>query len=116
MPTINLYDEAGNLVATATGNAGDGRNDVIDWTALSSGSYRVQILGADKDNLGEYTISVQGATGGPVPLHGDLDRPGRRLRHQLPALDHDRDVQRQHPAVVGAAPATSRSTVRTPPA
>jgi protocatechuate 3,4-dioxygenase beta subunit/methionine-rich copper-binding protein CopC len=63
-PTINLYDASGNLVATATGNAADGRNDVIDWTALSSGSYRVQILGASKDNIGEYTIAVQGATGG----------------------------------------------------
>ncbi len=68
MPTINLYDANNNLVATATGNASDGRNDVIDWTALSSGSYRVQIVGASKDNLGEYTISVQGATGGVGPF------------------------------------------------
>jgi methionine-rich copper-binding protein CopC/protocatechuate 3,4-dioxygenase beta subunit len=67
-PTINLYDAAGNLVATATGNASDGRNDVINWTALSSGSYRVQIQGATKDSLGEYTISIQGATGGQDPF------------------------------------------------
>ena len=60
MPTINLYDANGNLVATATGNAADGRNDVIDWTALTSGSYRVQILGSSKTNLGEYTISDPG--------------------------------------------------------
>ncbi len=63
MPTINLYDSNGNLVATATGNAADGINDVIDWTALTSGSYRVQIMGSSATNLGEYTISVQGATG-----------------------------------------------------
>jgi hypothetical protein len=68
-PTINLYDEAGNLVASATGNASDGRNDVIDWTALSSGSYRVQILGATKDSLGEYTVAIQGATGGQYPFN-----------------------------------------------
>ena len=67
MPTINLYDESGNLVATATGNAGDGRNDVIDWTALTSGSYRVQILGATKDSLGEYTIASRHA-GGTYPF------------------------------------------------
>jgi methionine-rich copper-binding protein CopC len=67
-PTINLYDAAGNLVATATGNAADGRNDVINWTALTTGSYRVQILGATKDSLGEYTISIQGATGGQYPF------------------------------------------------
>jgi protocatechuate 3,4-dioxygenase beta subunit/methionine-rich copper-binding protein CopC len=67
-PTINLYDQAGNLVASATGNADDGRNDVIVWTALTSGSYRVQITGADKDDLGEYTIAIQGATGGNDPF------------------------------------------------
>jgi methionine-rich copper-binding protein CopC/protocatechuate 3,4-dioxygenase beta subunit len=69
LPTLNLYDAAGNLVATATGNAADGRNDVIDWTALTSGSYRVQILGATKDSLGEYTIAIQGATGGQYPFN-----------------------------------------------
>ncbi len=68
VPTINLYDEAGNLVASATGNAADGRNDVIDWTSLSSGSYRVQILGSSKTNMGEYTIAIQGATGGQYPF------------------------------------------------
>ena len=67
-PTINLYDANGNLIATATGNAADGRNDVIDWTALSEGSYRVQVVGASATNVGEYTISVQGATGGPAPF------------------------------------------------
>ena len=83
-PTINLYDEAGNLVATATGNAGDGRNDVIDWTALSSGSYRVQILGSDKTNLGEYTIAVQGATGGQYPFQVTSTNPadGSDLNYQ----------------------------------
>jgi methionine-rich copper-binding protein CopC len=68
MPTLNLYDANGNLVATATGNAGDGRNDLINWTALSSGSYRVQIIGATKDTVGEYTIAIQGATGGSFPF------------------------------------------------
>ena len=47
-PTINLYDADGNLVATATGNASDGRNDVIDWTALTPGSYVVEIDGVDQ--------------------------------------------------------------------
>ena len=67
-PTINLYDPSGNLVATATGDASDGLNDVIDSTALTSGSYRVQIIGASPTNLGEYTIAIQGATGGDYPL------------------------------------------------
>ena len=74
-PTINLYDESRQPGRHRHGNAGDGRNDVIDWTALSSGSYRMQIVGADKDNLGEYTISVQGATGGQYAFNVDLDHP-----------------------------------------
>ena len=103
-PTINLYDASGNLVATATGNAADGRNDVIDWTALTSGSYRVQILGSSKTNLGEYTISIQGATGGAPAFVGHLDHPGGRLRHRLPGLDHDGQRQQQRPAVVDLQP------------
>lgn len=67
-PTINLYDASDNLVATATGNAADGRNDVIDWTALSSGEYRVQVLGAEQTSIGEYTVAIQGATGGTGPF------------------------------------------------
>ena len=88
-PTINLYDASGNLVATATGNAADGRNDVIDWTALTSGSYRVQILGANKTNLGEYTISIQGATGGLTPFTVTSTNPAAGSRSRLPGLDHD---------------------------
>ena len=57
MPTLNLYDASGNLVATATGNASDGRNDVIDWTALTSGSYRVQIVGANAQATEETPAS-----------------------------------------------------------
>jgi methionine-rich copper-binding protein CopC len=88
MPTLNLYDANGNLVASATGNAGDGRNDVIDWTALSSGSYRVQILGSSKDNLGEYTIAIQGATGGQYPFHVTSTSPaaGSDLNHQVSTM------------------------------
>ena len=106
-PTINLYDASGNLVATATGNAPDGRNDVIDWTALTPGSYRLQIMGASKTNLGEYTISIQGATGGLAPFTVTSTNPaagsdigyqvsthGRDLQQQRPALEHQR--QRLH--------------------
>ena len=88
-PTINLYDDAGNLVATATGNASDGRNDVIDWTALTSGSYRVQILGATKASLGEYTISVTGDTGGLAPFTVTSTNPaaGSDIGFQVSSMD-----------------------------
>jgi methionine-rich copper-binding protein CopC len=75
LPTINLYDQNDNLVATATGNAADGRNDVITYAALSTGSYRVQIIGANSDNLGEYTIAIQGATGGLYPFSVSSTNP-----------------------------------------
>jgi hypothetical protein len=91
---LNLYDAFGNLVATATGNASDGRNDVIDWTALSSGSYRMQVASATSGGFGEYTLSVQGATGGLYPLGVASSTPpsGAKLTH-APAtvtvsLDH----------------------------
>jgi protocatechuate 3,4-dioxygenase beta subunit/glutamine cyclotransferase len=88
-PTINLYDAAGNLVATATGNASDGRNDVINWTALTSGSYRVQILGATKASLGEYTIAIQGATGGANAFTVTSTNPaaGSDLGYQVSSMD-----------------------------
>ena len=88
-PTINLYDASGNLVATATGNAPDGRNDVIDWTALTPGSYRVQILGSSKTNLGEYTISIQGATGGLAPFTVTSTNPaaGSDIGYQVSTMD-----------------------------
>jgi hypothetical protein len=65
VPTPNLYDADGDLVATATGNVAAGRSDAIHWTALGSGIDRGQILAAATGRPGEYTIAVQGATGGP---------------------------------------------------
>ena len=87
-PTINLYDSDGNLVATATGNASDGINDAIDWTALSAGSYRVQILGSSPTNLGEYTISIQGATGAASPFKVTSTNPaaGSDIGYQVSSM------------------------------
>ncbi len=87
-PTLNVYDADGNLVATATGNASDGLNDVIDWTALTAGSYRVQILGSSSTNLGEYTISIQGATGGVSPFSVTSTNPaaGSDIGYQVSTM------------------------------
>ena len=92
---IDLYDASGNLVATATGNAPDGINSIIDYVATTPGNYVLPIDGSSKTNLGEYTISITGDTGGLNPFQGHLDQPGRRLRPRLPGLDPDRNVQRQ---------------------
>jgi hypothetical protein len=88
------YEPERRSAATASGNAIDGRNDVIFWMALSSGSYRVQIVKANRGSFGEYTLSVQGATGGPYPFNVASTTPaaGAKL-HRAPAsitvvLDH----------------------------
>ena len=45
------------------GKGGDGSNSQISYTALHTGTYYVRVSGANSTS-GEYTVSVQGATGG----------------------------------------------------
>jgi subtilisin family serine protease len=61
-PILELFDPNGNLVATAQGNAPDGKNDVLNYTALTSGTFFVKVSGANK-SAGEFTVAVKGATG-----------------------------------------------------
>ena len=88
-PTLNLYDASGNLVATATGNAPDGINDIIDWTALTPGSYRLSDRWVRAStNLGEYTISIQGATGRTRPFSVTSTNPaaGSDIGYQVSTM------------------------------
>ncbi|HKF42486.1 MAG TPA: PPC domain-containing protein [Thermoanaerobaculia bacterium] len=62
-PHIQLYDKDGNLVASGTVMA-DGRNEQINYTALSTGAYRVEING-ETGTTGEYVLEFQGNTGAP---------------------------------------------------
>jgi hypothetical protein len=66
-PALDLYDPNGNLVASASGNAGDGRNSHLTYTALATGTYYVRVSRANGTS-GEYTVSVQGATGSQPPF------------------------------------------------
>ena len=61
-----FYDPNGNLVATASDNAADGKNAVIQSTALVSGVYKVGISSPESGAsiAGEYGLAVQGDTGG----------------------------------------------------
>ena len=69
-----MYDQNGNLVAIASGNAADGSSSVIDFTIPSggSGNWVAEVLGspsvANPDtNLFDYDLLIQGATGrGPI--------------------------------------------------
>jgi len=118
-PALKLYDAADNLVASAMGNAADGRNDVIAWTALSTGSYRVQVAPATPGSFGEYGLSVQGATGGPSPLTVVSSTPaaGAKL-HRAPTsiivvLDHAvrLDSVAAGDLVIDGQPATTASVL-----
>ena len=69
-PEILLYDQNGNLVAVAAGNASDGRNSVIDFTVPAGGVWRVQITASPNTpspSTGEYVLTVNGNTGTPPP-------------------------------------------------
>ena len=67
-PLVELYDEAGTLVATDDNSAADGRNVSLGLTVPDDGgaqrTYRVVVRSVD-ENPGEFTLLIQGATGVP---------------------------------------------------
>ncbi len=65
-PQIDLYDPSGNPVASGTVGA-DGRNETLSYTASVAGTYSVRLTAQGKTQ-GEYTLAVQGATGGLPPF------------------------------------------------
>lgn len=62
-PVVELYDPAGNLVASDDNSGGDGRNARLTYTATTGGSYIID-MGAVGMTGGEYLLSVTGATAG----------------------------------------------------
>ena len=55
-PAIELYDPAGNLVASDDNGAPDGRNALLTYMAAAAGDYTVRIYAIDEP--GEYVLSV----------------------------------------------------------
>jgi hypothetical protein len=53
-PHIRLYDPDGNVVAEGV-KLPDGRNETLDYTALASGAYRIQVT-AENGTRGEYFL------------------------------------------------------------
>ena len=55
---------------------------------LTPGDYRLEILGSSKTNLGEYTISIQGATGSLAPFTVTSTNPaaGSDIGHQVSTM------------------------------
>jgi subtilisin family serine protease len=64
VPIVYLYDPSGNLVATSSRSAPDGKNVLLSYPvpAGAGGYYFVQIGSAD-GSAGEYVLTVAGDTG-----------------------------------------------------
>jgi hypothetical protein len=66
-----LFDPNGNLVAVAAGNAGDGRNSVIDFTVPSgdTGFWSIEVTSSPNTpnpTAGDFVLTATGATGNPL--------------------------------------------------
>jgi len=55
-PKIELYDPAGTLVASDDNSAPDGRNALLTYTALASGTYTIRVL-SNGGTTGEYVLT-----------------------------------------------------------
>ena len=58
-PVLDLYNAAGDLVATDDNSAEDGKNAVLQYTVLAVGMYRVRVRGTEG---GAYQLSINGST------------------------------------------------------
>ncbi len=63
-PRLELIDAAGNVIATDSNSAADGRNAVLTTTVTTGGVYKVRVR--TEAGRGAYVVSVAGATGAPL--------------------------------------------------
>jgi subtilisin family serine protease/methionine-rich copper-binding protein CopC len=67
-PLVELYNPSGTKVAFNDNGGADGRNALLNYTALVAGTYTVKILpGGSGTTNGEYILGVSGATGSTTP-------------------------------------------------
>jgi hypothetical protein len=83
-PELLLYDNNGNLVAIANGNAADASSDIIDFTIPSgdAGNWTAEVAGSPSvanpnTDLFHYDLTIQGDTGtGPInPIPSTVPEP-----------------------------------------
>ncbi|MBL8338184.1 MAG: Ig-like domain-containing protein, partial [Rhodoferax sp.] len=60
---VELLDGTGAVVATDDNSAPDGRNALLDHTALTGGTYTVRVLQQTGSARGDYVLQATGATG-----------------------------------------------------
>jgi hypothetical protein len=61
VPKVNIFDSAGNLVASSSRSAPDGKNVLLNYVA-GGDFYFVQVTSAD-GSAGEYVLTLSGQTG-----------------------------------------------------
>ncbi len=79
-PLIELYDPDGVLVASDDNGAPDGRNALLNYTALSSGVYAVRV--ASVETRGEYILSISGNTGAIPAFQVTGSNPANNFRYR----------------------------------
>lgn len=62
-PKIELHDPSGALVASDLDSGPDGRNVLLNYTALATGAYKIKVMREEGSGQGEYVLKVAGATG-----------------------------------------------------
>ncbi|MFM9024703.1 MAG: CARDB domain-containing protein [Planctomycetaceae bacterium] len=65
VPTLELLDPSGLVVATNSGGASDGRNALVSHTPAASGRYVARVKGGQTG--GDYVLTVTGAVAAPGP-------------------------------------------------
>jgi hypothetical protein len=77
-PRIDLFDPNGNLVASGV-PLPDGKNEVINYLPLQTGSYRVRVS-TESIFAGEYILNT------PPVIQGDLNQDGQRTSADVGAM------------------------------
>ena len=54
-PKLEIYDSTGTLLLADDNSAGDGKNALVNFTVLTSGTYKIRVLGGGN---GDYTLST----------------------------------------------------------
>ena len=79
-PELLLFDENGNLVAIAAGNAPDGRNSVIDFTVPDgdAGTWTIEVAPSPNTPTRPTASTASWPPGQPAPCHLSLSPAPRR--------------------------------------
>lgn len=126
-PVLELYDAAGNLVASNNNGAPDGRNALLAYKPAATGLYTLKISAAS-GTFGDYVLNVKKLNPAPADLLPDCDTglsnadnithfnnssPEKALRFQVPSTPGSTVNLYADGLLVASANATGTSTLLT---